>query len=135
MRDVIVLGIVLVGVLAALRRPWIGVMLWTWLSIMNPHRYTYGIAFNAPVAAVAALSIFIGLLITKDERVSPFKNPAVTVFFLFIVWMNISWLNGLGVGEDYNQWNKVMKIDAMVLVGLMVLHRSMGPMVSLTWVA
>ena len=134
MRDVIVLGIVLVGVLAALRRPWIGVMLWTWLSIMNPHRYTYGIAFNAPVAAVAALSIFIGLLITKDERVSPFKNPAVTVFFLFIVWMNISWLNGLGVGEDYNQWNKVMKIDAMVLVGLMVLHTKQHAM-ALAWVA
>ena len=60
MRDVIVLGIVLAGALAALRRPWIGVMLWTWLSIMNPHRYTYGFAFDAPVAAVAAICTVLG---------------------------------------------------------------------------
>ena len=134
MRDVIVLGIVLVGALAALRRPWIGVMLWTWLSIMNPHRYTYGFAFDAPVAAVAAICTVLGFLFTKDERASPFKSPVVAVFGVFIVWMNISWLNGLGIDGDYAQWNKVMKIDAMVLVGLMVLH-SKKHALALTWVA
>ena len=40
LRDLLVLTIVLAGALVAIRRPWIGVMLWTWLSIMNPHRYT-----------------------------------------------------------------------------------------------
>ena len=54
MRDLVVVSIVVVGALMALRRPWIGVMLWTWLSIMSPHRYTWGFAYDAPLAAIAA---------------------------------------------------------------------------------
>ena len=55
-------------------------MLWTWISIMNPHRYTYGFAYSAPLAAITVLSTLTGLLFTK-ERESPFKNPTVTIFF------------------------------------------------------
>ena len=84
MRDIIVIAIVLAGSLAALRRPWIGIMLWTWLSIMNPHRYTYGMAYSAPLAAVAAACVMLGLLMTR-ERESPFKASPVTWFTLFIV--------------------------------------------------
>ena len=70
MRDILVVTIVMVGALAALRRPWIGIMLWTWLSIMNPHRYTWGFAYNAPLAAIAAASVILGLLMTERPRVT-----------------------------------------------------------------
>ena len=68
-------------------------MLWTWLSIMNPHRYTYGMAYSAPLAAVAAACVMLGLLMSR-ERESPFKARPVTWFTLFIVWMTISWSAG-----------------------------------------
>ncbi len=122
MRDVVVLAVVLLGCLATLRRPWIGVILWTWISIMNPHRYTYGFAYEAPVAAMAAGCTLLGLVLAKSERSSPFKSSAIVVFFLFMVWMTVSWLMGLDVAGDYDQWSKVMKVDFMVLVGLMLLH-------------
>ena len=134
MRDILVLTIVLLSALAALRRPWIGVMLWTWVSIMNPHRYAYGIAFDAPVAAIAAASTLLGLLLSKDERASPFKSSAVVALFLFMVWMTISWVFGLNFGGDYDQWIKVMKIDVMVLVGLTLLH-SKKHVLALVWVS
>lgn len=121
MRDIIVIAIVLAGSLAALRRPWIGIMLWTWLSIMNPHRYTYGMAYSAPLAAVAAACVMLGLLMTR-ERESPFKASAVAWFALFMTWMTLSWLFGLDAAGDYEQWKKVMKIDVMIVVALMVLH-------------
>ena len=47
MRDLLILSIVFLGCGAALRRPWVGVLLWTWLSIMNPHRYAYGYSYDA----------------------------------------------------------------------------------------
>ena len=134
MRDIVVLSIVAVAALAALRQPWIGVMLWTWVSIMSPHRYTYGVAYGAPVALVAAGCTFIGLILTRDERASPFKNSAVIVFSLFMVWITLSWLFGLDRAGDYDQWIKVMKIDVMVLVGMMLLH-SKKHVVTLVWVA
>jgi len=132
MRDIIVIAIVLAGSLAALRRPWIGIMLWTWLSIMNPHRYTYGMAYSAPLAAVAAACVMLGLLMTR-ERESPFKASPVTWFTLFIVWVTLSWLAGIDPEGDYEQWKKVMKIDLMLLLALALLH-SKKHIVALMWV-
>jgi putative inorganic carbon (HCO3(-)) transporter len=121
MRDLLILAIVIPGCIAALRRPWIGIMLWTWLSIMNPHRYTFGIAYSAPLAAMSVGAIVLGLMMTK-ERDTPFKgNPAV-LLAVFMAWMTLSWLVGLDIEGDYEQWKKVMKIDVMVLIALAVLH-------------
>lgn len=132
MRDIFVIAIVMIGALAALRRPWIGVMLWTWLSIMNPHRFTWGLAYSAPLAAVAAASVVLGLLMTKD-RESPFKGAPVSWFVVFMAWMTISWLAGLEVAGDYEQWKKVMKIDIMIILALMLL-RTKQHIFALMWV-
>lgn len=132
MRDVIVMSIVLLGALAALRRPWIGVMLWTWVSLMNPHRMAYGFAYDMPVAAIAAGSTLLGLLMTKD-RENPFKGPPVYWLVAFVVWITLSWLAGLDPASDYAQWNKVMKIYLMTLVAL-VLLRSKSHIFAFVWV-
>ena len=132
MRDILVIAIVMAGALAALRRPWIGIMLWTWLSIMNPHRYTYGVAYSAPLAAIAAASVFLGLLMTK-ERESPFKASPVTWLLVFMVWMTLSWMAGIDPAGDYEQWKKVMKVDLMIVVALASLH-SKKHIVALMWV-
>jgi len=121
MRDLALVAIVLLAGLVALRRPWVGVMLWTWLSIMNPHRYTYGFAYTAPLAAFAAGCTLLGLAFTRDKS-SPFKGAPTVWLALLMVWMSISWLGGLDPTEDYEQWSKVMKIDLMVLVSLALLH-------------
>ena len=133
MRDIIIIAIVIAGCVAALRRPWIGIMLWTWLSIMNPHRYTYGMALHAPLAAMAAACVMVGLLATRD-RESPFKGSPTVLFVLFMCWITLSWLLGLDFSGDYDQWKKVMKIDVMLLVALMLLH-SKQHIFSLIWVS
>jgi putative inorganic carbon (hco3(-)) transporter len=132
MRDILVIAIVMAGCLAALRRPWIGIMLWTWLSIMNPHRYTWGLAYSAPLAAMAAASVMLGLLMTKD-RESPFKASPVTWYVVFMVWMTLSWLAGIDPAGDYEQWKKVMKIDIMIVLSLMLLHNKQH-IFALMWV-
>ena len=132
MRDLLLISIVIVAALAALRRPWIGVMLWTWISLMNPHRYTYGFAYDAPIALIAAIATLIGLLATT-ERESPFKGAGPVVLALFMGWMTLSWLFGLDRADDQEQWDKVMKIDLMILVAL-VLLRTKTHIFILTWV-
>ena len=134
LRDYVLLLIVGIAALAALRRPWIGVMLWTWLSIMNPHRYCYGIAYSAPLALTAAVATAVGFVLTSDERSSPFRSSAVIAFFLFMCLITLSWVLGLDVAGDLEQWTKVMKIDVMVLVGLMLLH-SKKHILAILWVS
>ena len=132
MRDFVIVAIVLLAAVLALRRPWIGVLSWTWLSIMNPHRFAYGFSYDAPLAAIAAGSTLVGLLATR-ERDSPFKGAPVVWLSLFIVWFTLSWLVGLDREGDYPQWNKIIKVDFMIFVGL-ALMRSKLHIVSLAWV-
>ncbi|MEO5696569.1 MAG: putative O-glycosylation ligase, exosortase A system-associated, partial [Burkholderiaceae bacterium] len=133
MRDALIILLVVAGSLVAIKRPWIGVIVWTWLSIMSPHRYAWGAAYDAPLAAIAAASTLTGLLFTR-ERAWPFKGSAVVALVTFMGWMTLSWLMGLDPSGDYEQWNKVMKIDLMILVALALLHTKQH-VFALTWVA
>lgn len=132
LRDLLILFLVAWGALVALRKPWIGIMLWTWLSIMNPHRYAWGWSYEAPVAAIAAASTLVGLLLTQD-RAQPFKGPAVVAFVLFSCWLTLSWLMGLDPANDYEQWKKIFKVNLMILVALTVL-RTKQHILALVWV-
>lgn len=116
----------------AFKRPWIGVMLWTWLSIMNPHRLAWGFAYDAPLAAMAAIVTLIGLIATK-ERESPFKGTPVWIFLGFFGWITLSWLMGIEVENTYLQWNKITKIFFMLFVTLALLH-SKHHIMAFSWV-
>lgn len=120
-RDIVIAIIVLVAGLYALRRAWTGVLLWTWLSTMNPHRYAWGVLSTAPVAAFAAGVTLLGLAFTKERR-SPFIGLPVIVFAFFIVWMTISWLMGRDISEEYWTWSRSIKIYLMIFVTLALLH-------------
>ena len=132
MRDLLVISIVLIAAVMALKRPWIGVMLWTWLSIMNPHRFTYGFAYSAPLAAIAAASALLGLLFTR-ERQSPLKGTPVWIFTAFAVWITLSWQFGVDPSGDYQLWDKVIKVYLMTFVALALLENK-HHIIAFTWV-
>ena len=121
MRDLVVTGIVL-GVLPfVLRHAWLGVLLWTWLSIMNPHRLTWGFAYSMPFAAAAAGATLIGLVTTRDPVRLP-KQGTVVVLITFILWMCATTAFAFSPVESFDQLVKVLKIQLMTIVALAVLH-------------
>lgn len=132
MRDLIILSIVAIAAVLALKRPWVGVMLWTWLSIMNPHRFAWGFAYSAPLAAIAAGATVLGLLMTRDRQ-SPFQGAPMAWFALFACWMTVSWLFGMDPVGDYAQWNKVIKIYFMTFVAAMLVINRMQ-ILAFAWV-
>lgn len=132
MRDLIILSIVAVAAVLALKRPWVGVMLWTWLSIMNPHRFAWGFAYSAPLAAIAAGATVLGLLMTRDRQ-SPFQGAPMAWFALFACWMTVSWLFGMDPVGDYAQWNKVIKIYFMTFIAAMLVINRMQ-ILAFAWV-
>lgn len=132
MRDLVILSIAIPAALMALRRPWIGILLWTWLSIMNPHRFAWGLAYDAPLAAMAAGCTVLGMIMSKDRQ-SPLQGTPVTVFVLLAVWITLSWLFAYDFDGDYAQWSKVMKIYFMTLIALCLLKTRLQ-IIAFAWV-
>lgn len=122
MRDIIFIAILAAATILALRRPWIGVLLWTWLSLMNPHRYTWGFISSAPVAAIAAIATLLGILFAQKELKSPTKGTPGVILLVFSIWVTLSWLLGLDVSGDYDMWSRVSKIYLMTFVAIALLN-------------
>ena len=121
LRDLFVTAIVLGSLPFVLKHAYIGVLLWTWLSIMNPHRLGWGFATTAPFAAIAAATTLIALVTTKDTVKLP-KHPAMTVLIMFVLWMCVTTAFALYLSASFTQLQKVLKIQLMTLVALAVLH-------------
>lgn len=120
LRDIAV-TLVVVGVLPfVLRHAYIGVLLWTWISVMNPHKLAWGFATNAPFAAMAAGVTLVSLLTTRDPVKVP-VNPTVALLAAFLVWVTITTATAFHVDASYAQLQKVLKIQLMTLVALAVL--------------
>lgn len=117
MRD-IALTLLMVGALPfAARYTWFGVLLWTWLSIMNPHRLTYGFAFDLPWAQMAAVATLLSLFFGKDKLKFPLVAPAI-LLVLFILWMGLTTVFAVHLESSFEQLIKVMKIQLFTLVAL-----------------
>jgi probable O-glycosylation ligase (exosortase A-associated) len=121
MRDLLFSGIILGFLPFAFRHPWIGVLLWTWLSVMSPHRFTWGFAYDFSWAAIVAAVTFLGLLFTKDRRQFP-TAPVTVTLVLLLIWMTVTTIFALSPDAAWAQWNKVSKIFLMIIVTASVLH-------------
>lgn len=131
MRDLL-LGPVIAGLAVyGLVHPWIGVLGWTWLSIMNPHAYAWKLS-SLPVAATLASAVFLGVILTKDRRQFYLTRETV-VLMLFMLWMCITLPFSFHFDESFYLWKRVMKIDLMIVVALVVLY-SRRHILALTWV-
>lgn len=131
MRDIILIGIIGWCFIQAFRRPWIGIMCWTWISIMNPHQLSWNMR-DMPVAAAIGGATLIGMFITKDRRDYSLNRESITLIVL-MVWFTITLPFSMLWDESFGLYKRVMKIDFMVLVTLMVLHSKRHLMV-FVWV-
>jgi probable O-glycosylation ligase (exosortase A-associated) len=75
----------------ALRYPFAGVYLWAWLSLMNPHRLTYGFAQDFPFNLVVAILTLLGCLFSSERL--KFKADALLMLVAaFSIWITLTTL-------------------------------------------
>lgn len=122
MRDVIVTTIIFGLLPFVFKRPWLGILLWTWIGVMNPHKLSWGFAYSMPFAAIVAIVTLIAILFSKEPKRYPF-TPATVTLLLLVVWMNITYLFAINpTNYPYAQWDKVMKIQLFIAILLMVMN-------------
>lgn len=131
-RDILITAIVIGLLPAAVLHPYIGVLLWTWISTMNPHKLAWGFAMNMPFAALAAGATLIGVFATKDRVQFP-NERVVWALIAFVSFLVLTTMFAIDRSESLTQLNKVFKIQLMTIVAMSVLHRR-EHLVAFLWV-
>jgi probable O-glycosylation ligase (exosortase A-associated) len=120
MRDIVITLIILGSLPFALKRPWIGVLMWVWISVMNPHRLSWGFAYSFPFAAIVAAVTLVGVLITRDPKKFP-VTPITIVLLIFTAWMNLTTLFAFYPDDALVRLSQVNKIMLMTVVTAMLI--------------
>lgn len=121
MRDILVFLVIFGALPFVFKRPAIGVMMFTWVSLMNPHRLTYGAAFDFPFAALIAIVTLAAVLISKQPKPFP-RTPVTIVLLVFCAWITFTSFFALEPDLVWREWNRVLKTMFMVFVSMMVLN-------------
>lgn len=124
MRAIVVAMILLGSLPAILMRPWIGILVWSWLSYMNPHRISWGFIQSTPVALIVALATFVGMLMASREEKATMRIPwtrETKLLLIMTLWFFITTVFALFPDAAWPQWDKVWRIMLMTFVTTMLI--------------
>jgi probable O-glycosylation ligase (exosortase A-associated) len=99
--------------------PYVGSLMFAWLSVMNPHRLTWGFALEIPFVLLVGVATLAGLLFSRDRRPLPRVRE---VWLLGGLWAFFVLTTMTAMYPDL-AWPKlaqVSKILLMVFVTVMV---------------
>lgn len=133
MRDLLISIAVFGSLPVILRFPWFGILVFSWLSLMNPHRLAYGFSLNFPFAAIVALVTLTALLFSKEVKKIIWTRETV-LLLLFVIWVCVTTTSAMYPVQAQEQLDKVLKIQLMIFVALMLM-RSFDRIEALLWVA
>jgi len=123
MRDILV-TLIIFGLLPfAFKRPVIGALLFTWVSLMNPHRLTYGFAYSFPFAAILAGATTLFMLFSRQPKKLT-TTPVTVTLLIFWGWMTLTSFFALEPNLVWLEWDRVTKTFFMVIVTIMLINNT-----------
>jgi probable O-glycosylation ligase (exosortase A-associated) len=121
MRDILVTLLVFGSLPLILKRPYWGVLVWCWLSYMNPHRLTWGFAYEMPFAQIVAITLVISLIVNQEIRKIP-VDGMVVIWLFFIVWMSVTTALAIYQDSAFEYYMRVIKIQIFTFITIMVMN-------------
>ncbi len=120
-RDISLTAAFSVLLVLSLRHTWVGCLVWTWFSLMNPHRLAYGFAHTLPFAAITAGATLLSILWSRGKVRLP-ADASVLVLILFVLWMCVTTAFAFFPEPSSDQLLIVLKIQLMTLVCIAALR-------------
>ena len=97
-------------------RPWVGILVWSWLGYMNPHQFCYGFARSTvPWAEMVAIATISGFALTKDRDRFFWCRESVLMVLIWI-WFTITTLFSWYPQDAWYYLERFSKILLMTLL-------------------
>ena len=121
MRDILIALIVFGSIPFILIRPYLGLLMWSWLGYMNPYRLAFGFAYDFPWVEIIAIVTLIALIFSKESKKIPVSTISV-LLFLFLAWTGVTSFFAVDPVSAWQNWQEFAKIQVMVFVTLMLVN-------------
>lgn len=116
MRDLIFVAMMTVMVPVSLMRPLVGVLLFCWLSFMNPQQLNWGMSNGIPWAMIVGAVTLVGAIASKDIKRVPF-NSVTSPVMLFLLCITLTSIVALAPPElVWAKWQSTAKTFAFLLL-------------------
>lgn len=95
--------------------PYIGVLLYSWISFMSPHRLVWGFVTEIPLALVTAIATLIAWLASNEPKRLRF-DATVWLILAFAVVITVTTMLALNPKAAFIFWDRTIKELLFVLV-------------------
>ena len=116
MRDLFVLPILLGFLALTFVAPFVGVLTWTWLSLMSPHRFLWGFLSDLPLNFIVAIVVALAWAMSREPKRIP-VNLLTILLVLFVAIITVSTIYALAPAKSWYLWDRNVKI---IVLGFLV---------------
>lgn len=122
MRSALVALLIFIWMPVMLFKPHIGVLVWNWVSHMNPHSETFGFAQTFPFLVLVGGLTAAGLIFAREPKRFPFEHPIMIALLTYVLWTIVTYIFAFNheVGEP--KIVQFMKMVAFALVSVLVMQ-------------
>lgn len=132
MRD-IALTLVIVGMLPFVPlSPYLGVLIFNWLSLMQPHRLAYGFAVEAPFAMVVGVLTLLGWMASRETKRFP-MGVLGTLILVWAFWITITTATAVSPEIALVKWANTIK-TLLIACLVMMLANNRERILAMVWV-
>ena len=133
MRSILVALLIFGSMPLIIIKPHVGVLVWSWIGYMNPHRLTWGFAYDFSFAMVIGLVTIFAWLFSRESKTLPW-HPLVLLLAAFAAWVSFTTLFAAYPDQAHWKWDRTIKIllfNGFVTLGLITTRQRLD---ALIWV-
>jgi len=132
MRGIFLAVGILAGMGLTLPYPYVGVLLWSWFTLQQPHQDAYGLIQQIPLNLVIALVTLLAWFLSSERK----RLPSGFIFWMlavFLLWMTLNSFFAFNPAWSWPYWDRIWKT---ILLGFVIAMTatSRSRLYALSWV-
>lgn len=121
MRDVLVVGFVLIAAMIGLVRPIVGFYTFAFLGFFSPQSHTWTFGQTIPLSLIAAVSTIVGMILSPERRRLPMQREIILLIALWGMFV-VSSVLAIFPDRALEQLIYMSKVFLMIVVGTILVN-------------